>query len=477
MLFRLILFVTTLTCLSSNVLAQHSDLEFGYDDTSNPSAFVLSPLSFDATTADGISLNESVMEELDPFTSGDFSADQPGFASNPGQGLSVNPGDFIMICAVDASQHSSFGVGFVNFYNPATDALEASGRIAVKDNSGATADLVLNGNAIESGDDLQFIGVADSTGTVHDHIVWDLLDDATAPVGAYGLLVQLQSDFDPVDGNEDLSSEPFWIVFNYGMTDSDFENLALTKFGVLTSGSAVLLERGVTYGGSSFLETEFAPDKIPLLPGQTAAFANYTSYSKGLNRVAFDIFGIGSPTLDSNDFEFRVGNSDDPSTWTQLTTSSTIPLPTISVGTAVGGISPVLLSWPDNAIENAWLQVVVLDTANTNLSSPETFYFGNAIGEAGNDPNDARVNLIDVGQTRSNQTGFTGALIDNAFDFDRDGRVNLIDVGLCRSNQSGFSPLQLISPPANRSNGGGSGKSIDGKNNSRIKPNSKVNRR
>jgi hypothetical protein len=218
---------------------------------------------------------------------------------------------------------------------------------------------------------------------------------------------------------------------------------------------AVLLDRGVTYGGSSYPDSEFAPDKFPLFSGQTATFANYTSYSRGLNRVAFDIEGLGSPTLSNGDFEFRVGNSDDPSTWTLLTSTSTIPLPTISVGTPVAGVSQVLLTWPDNAIENAWLQVVVLDTANTNLGSSETFYFGNAIGETGNDPTDALVNLLDVGQTRSNQTGFSGALIDNAFDFDRDGRVNLIDVGLCRTNQSGFTPLQLISLPANRSEGGG----------------------
>ena len=219
--------------------------------------------------------------------------------------------------------------------------------------------------------------------------------------------------------------------------------------------TSTILERGVTYGGSSFTETVFAPDKFPLLPGQTATFANYTSYTKGLNRVAFDIEGVGS-TLSPSDFEFRVGNNDDPSTWTVLNGSSAIPLPSITVGTPVVGVSQVLLSWPDNAIENAWLQVVVLDTPNTRLTSSQTFYFGNAIAETGNAAGDTRVNLIDVGLTRANQTGFSSAPIDNHFDFDRDGRVNLVDVGLCRSNQSGFTSLQLISPPANRSRSGDS---------------------
>ena len=33
------------------------------------------------------------------------------------------------------------------------------------------------------------------------------------------------------------------------------------------------------------------------------------------------------------------------------------------------------------------------------------------------------------------------------YDFNRDGRVDLIDVGLARINQSGFTPLQLITAP------------------------------
>ncbi len=232
MRLRLVLSLMALTLMSSNLRAQHNDVEFGYDDLNNPSSFILAPLGFDSVTSDGIILVRSNMEELDPFSPGDFSGDQPGFTTHLAEGLIVNPGDAIMINTLDAADHSVFGVGFVNFYNPVADELQATGRIAFLDNTGSTPDLILNGDSIESGVNPQFIGLADGGGNVHDHISWDLLDDASAPLGAYGMLVQLQSDFAPLDGNMDLSSDPFWLVFNHGMTPEDFETFALPKFGL-----------------------------------------------------------------------------------------------------------------------------------------------------------------------------------------------------------------------------------------------------
>ena len=231
MKLQLFLFVSVITCLSSSSFAQHSDIEFGYDNAGSPAGFSFAPTGFTTTTGDGISVAESSLRELDPFNPGQFTSDQPGFATNSGQGLVINSGNGVMINALDASAESAFGVGYVNYYNPTTDALEATGRIAFRDNTSGTPDLVLNGNSIESGITPQFIDLADSGGTIHDHIVWDLLDDSTAPLGAYGILVQLQSDF-TFDGTIELSSEPFWIIFNHGMSGSDFDNLALPSFGV-----------------------------------------------------------------------------------------------------------------------------------------------------------------------------------------------------------------------------------------------------
>jgi hypothetical protein len=250
--FVFILLLSAIICPSSNLLAQHNDVEFGYDNLNNPSNFLLSPLSFNSTTSDGIIIVRSSMRELDPFNAGEFSADQPGFATDNAEGLAVNPGDCILISALNASEHSAFGVGYVNFYNPATNSLEAAGRIAFIDNRSGTPDLVLNGDTIESGVDPQFIERANNSGVVHDHITWDLLDDATAPVGAYGILVQLQSDYE-FDGTVELSSDPFWLVFNYGMSEDDFEELALASFGV-GEAAPVLLGDVNLDGVVSFLD-------------------------------------------------------------------------------------------------------------------------------------------------------------------------------------------------------------------------------
>src|SRR6185437_12705632 len=54
-----------------------------------------------------------------------------------------------------------------------------------------------------------------------------------------------------------------------------------------------------------------ATDKSALLPGGTATFANYTSYSKGINGIMVDIANLpaGTTSLSPSDFAFHVGNS------------------------------------------------------------------------------------------------------------------------------------------------------------------------
>ena len=205
-----------------------------------------------------------------------------------------------------------------------------------------------------------------------------------------------------------------------------------------------ILDRGIGYGGTTAFGTDVqAPNKTPLLPGQVATFANYTSYSLGINRVVVDVAGLASSTLSTSDFEFRVGNSDTPDSWTLVDGSGAIPLPTISVSSNVG-VGQVALVWPDNAIEKTWLQVTVKVTASTGLNVPDVFYFGNAIGETGNDPANARVNVADINGPRENQTGFGSTDVLDNFDFNRDSRVNVLDIAIARENQSGFAPLRLI---------------------------------
>jgi hypothetical protein len=211
--------------------------------------------------------------------------------------------------------------------------------------------------------------------------------------------------------------------------------------------------RTLVYNNSGFaVGADYATDKTALLTGQTATFANYTSYIHGINNIVLDVIGLSvAPTV--NDFEFRVGNNDNPNSWAAAPAPSGI---TVIPGGGVGGIDRISLTWADGSITNEWLQVQLLANGNTGLAADDIFYFGNAIGETGDNPSNTRVNLIDVGATRANQTGFALATIENNYDFNRDRRVNLIDVGLARVNQTGFTSLALITPgPSSRSAGSG----------------------
>ncbi len=228
MKFRLLISAFVACLLPASLFAQHGDIEFGYDDINAPSSIFIEQFE---VTSDGILLFESEFEALDPFDPNDFGSDEPGFATNASENLFVGESDQIFVNALDAANVSAFGVGYVNYFNPNTGALEAFGQIEVNDNTAATQDLLLNGANIQSGVNPQFLGTGDSDGDVHDHIVFDLFDD-NSPLGAYGVLLQLQSDFGPTDGVFDLNSAPFWIVFNHGLDEDVFENQALPAFGL-----------------------------------------------------------------------------------------------------------------------------------------------------------------------------------------------------------------------------------------------------
>ena len=217
-------------------------------------------------------------------------------------------------------------------------------------------------------------------------------------------------------------------------------------FSALTN----IFRRGVTYGNASgFGETDLATSIVALMPGETASEANYTNFVFGLNRVVVEIAGLASNSLTTDDFEFRVGNTDDPSNWLLLTTSSSIPLPSVSVtNTSTDGVDQVLLSWPDNRIENQWLQVVVKANENTGLDTPDVFYFGNQIGDVNGDvnaQNRVRVNAFDTLQVRASHS--TGTVdIDNRFDVDKSGRVNAFDTLRVRANHTTGGLLMFAAP-------------------------------
>jgi len=191
-------------------------------------------------------------------------------------------------------------------------------------------------------------------------------------------------------------------------------------------------------------DAAIAPDKTALLPGRTATFANYTSYSDGINGIMIDVAGLADPeTLGADDFQFHQGNGDDAAAWAAVTTEPNV---TVRPNAGANDSDRVTITWPDGAVVNQWLQVTVLANEHTGLQEPDVFYFGNAVGETGNASGDARVNAVDVLLARNNPRSLVAAAaVDLPYDHNRDGRVNATDLLLARNHQTSLlDALKLI---------------------------------
>jgi hypothetical protein len=186
-----------------------------------------------------------------------------------------------------------------------------------------------------------------------------------------------------------------------------------------------------------------ATDKQALLPGQTATFQNYTSYSNGTNGIIIDVKNFeGVISLD--DFTLKVGNNSDPSTWQDAPEPAFVAM---YPGFGVGGTTRFELLWDNGSIENEWLQVTLKADAVTKLAAPDVFYFGNAIGESGNSAASAVVDVADEQAASAHRTGLGPAAITSLYDYNRDKRVDTADQLIARS-QAGGPALQLIAAPA-----------------------------
>ncbi len=205
--------------------------------------------------------------------------------------------------------------------------------------------------------------------------------------------------------------------------------MAYSASSLQITNPAVVLGRQVVYNNSAWDDPAIATDKVALLPGEVATFDNYTSYARGINGIVVDIAGLpGAITVD--DFEFAVGNDNDPASWLAVAT-----VPTVDV--LPGTVPRVTITWPDNTIQNEWLEVTVLANGNTRLDEPDVFYYGNAIGETGDCEGETKVDMIDVLMTRHNpQPFFNPATVENVYDFNRDKRVNAVDTLIARNNQT-----------------------------------------
>ncbi len=206
-------------------------------------------------------------------------------------------------------------------------------------------------------------------------------------------------------------------------------------------------------GANAADDSAIATDKAALLPGATAAFANVTSYSRGINGLMIDISG-SHPNISADDFSFKVGNDNAPGGWSAAPGTVLI---TVRGAAGISGSDRVEIIWPDGAIKKQWLQVTVHANADTGLAQSDVFYFGNAVGDSGlgDTSTNALVGVTDELGARNNpQSTFNNIPLTNIFDFNRDGAVNATDALLARNNPTGlgnalrFIAAPTISPPA-----------------------------
>ena len=118
-------------------------------------------------------------------------------------------------------------------------------------------------------------------------------------------------------------------------------------------------------------------------------------------------------------------------------------------GRGPGGSTQITIIWPDNSIENEWLQVTMLADQVTGLTQDDVFYFGNAIGDTGASTANAQVASADAARVAANFTS-KGPSVTDPYDINRDGVVNAADVALCqRQSDDEAHSLNLISfvPP------------------------------
>jgi hypothetical protein len=158
-----------------------------------------------------------------------------------------------------------------------------------------------------------------------------------------------------------------------------------------------------------------------------------------------DVAGlIAAPTTD--DFILRVGNNNDPQSWTLAPAPKSI---TVRHGAGIDGSDRITLAWADGVIQKTWLEVTVRPGGVTGLAENDVFYFGNAVGDSGDLVVATFVDGTDFVRARDNPRNFLNrAPIDFPYDYNRDSFVDGFDLAVTRDNGTNFvTALQLIAPP------------------------------
>ena len=269
--------------------------------------------------------------------------------------------------------------------------------------------------------------------SLEDEVWWD--DRAPWPVQADGRGGSLRRV-----GIETWGSHPnSWVtaVPTPGTTD-------------LPTIEATVTNRGVFYNNSFFdggdSRANFDDDQAISLkrarfPGEPMSPHHVSSFVGGLTGITIDIDDLGSVgRLGTDDFQFRVGHFDDPSSWYPAPAPRQIQ---VRPGAGVNGSDRVSFVWDDHAIVSQWLEVTVRATADTGLREPDVFYFASLPGDANGD---GRVDTVDLDVWITERYRHVG--VDSLADFDRSGYVDATDFAILNAHR--FTQLDPVwaNPPS-----------------------------
>jgi regulation of enolase protein 1 (concanavalin A-like superfamily) len=213
-----------------------------------------------------------------------------------------------------------------------------------------------------------------------------------------------------------------------GTADVTVVGAAVTTRALFYHGSAY------DAAGASADDDAIDPTKAALLPGQAAAAVNYGGYAGGINGIIIDLaHSAHAADITAADFAFVAGAGGDPANW-----GDAPPLPAqvrVRPGDGANGADRIELIWDDGAIVDRWLKVTVKATAATELVAPDVFYFGNLVGDTGNDAGaTAIVSAMDLANVRAASVSGVPPVVGTAADLNKDGVVDAADTGIVRAN-------------------------------------------
>jgi hypothetical protein len=176
-------------------LAQHSDIEFFYSDGKIQIEF-----GSEGQVFEGEFPTSGLFEQ--------FTTD-PGFGSEAAEGLGIQPGNII-----------DYNILGPLRYHDGTDFAPVPTGAQIEIFDTPTGGLIVNDSIIGPISGSGAIGMADGSGDLHAHVDFELqpLSLDTPQFGAYGILMELFTD-EPGIAN----SDPFYIVFNFGLDEATFE--------------------------------------------------------------------------------------------------------------------------------------------------------------------------------------------------------------------------------------------------------------